>query len=278
MTLSSDMQQWVGRTETAEEVLSPAPLALLAATLDQADMPDTTVPALAHWLYFLPRTPGSGIGLDGHAQRGGFLPPVSLPRRMWAGSEIRFDGSLRTGVAATKTSEIMAIDSKTGRSGKLVFVTVKHRLSQDGVAVVIETQHIVYRDAPTPNAAAPKAETSPDQAVWSRTIAPDPVLLFRYSALTFNGHRIHYDRTFCRDEEGYPGLVVHGPLTATLLMDLYLRHNPAARVGRFQFRAHMPLFDIHPMTVNGCPTPTGAKLWATNHEGHLAMTAVLEVA
>ncbi|ARJ67196.1 acyl-CoA dehydrogenase [Magnetospirillum sp. ME-1] len=274
------LTHWIGRTETLHDVAAPAPLLGLAATLDHAEPPWIAgeVPPLGHWLYFLPRALERDIAADGHPHKGGFLPPVELPRRMWAGGEFTFRAPIPVGQAITRRSTIADVTEKSGRSGPMVFVRVEHEISTPEGPALSEVHHIVYREAPRPGEAPPPAEPAPEGAVWRRCIQPDIVLLFRYSALTFNGHRIHYDRDYCREVEGYPGLIVHGPLTATLLMDLFLRHNPGARITGFRFRARRPLFDIHPLEVCGRPVPGGAELWAVDHQGNLAMSAEVEAA
>ncbi|EME70052.1 hypothetical protein H261_10234 [Paramagnetospirillum caucaseum] len=275
-----NLADWIGRTEILHDLAAPAPLGGLAATLDHAEPPWTAgeVPPLGHWLYFLPRALQRDIAADGHPHKGGFLPPVELPRRMWAGGEFTFTVPIPVGAAITRRSTIADVTEKTGRSGPMVFVRVEHEISTGSGSALTETHHIVYRAAPRPGDAPPPPEAAPAGAAWRRTVRPDIVLLFRYSALTFNGHRIHYDRDYCRDVEGYPGLIVHGPLIATLLMDLFLRHNSGARVTGFRFRAKRPLFDIHPFEVCGRPVPGGAELWAVDHQGDLAMSAEVEAA
>jgi len=282
MPLDDRYDDWLGRTEERRDILTATPVAALAATLDRdeaAPAPGATLPALWHWLYFLPLARQSEIGADGHPHRGGFLPPVALPRRMWAGSRLRFERPLRIGDAATRTSRIASIVAKSARSGPLVFVTVMHAIATaDGVAID-EEHDIVYRDHPAAGAAAVTPPAAPTDETFSRRIVPDPVLLFRYSALTFNGHRIHYDRSYVTEVEGYPGLIVHGPLIATLLLDLLRRELPDAVVRRFEFKAVSPLFDIDPFTV--CGRPDGENrfaLWARRPDGALAMQASAEIA
>lgn len=276
MTIET-LKDWIGREEEQSDTATAAPLAGLAATLDHPDPPWRAgeVPPLGHWLYFLPRAPQREIAGDGHPARGGFLPPVPLPRRMWAGGRLDFLAPIRVGDALRRRSTITGVEQKSGRSGEMVFVTVLHEIGNEAGPAVREVHDIVYREAPRPGEAPPRAEPAPD-AVWRRPVVPDPVLLFRFSALTFNGHRIHYDRPYCETEEGYPGLVVHGPLTATLLVDLFLRENPGARVAGFRFRAKRPLFDVHPFTLCGAPREGGASLWALDHEGRVAMSAELD--
>jgi 3-methylfumaryl-CoA hydratase len=276
------LQTWVGRSETRSDLVTAAPLTGLAATLDRDDPPPaegTAVPPLWHWLYFLPQAPAREIGDDGHPRRGGFLPPVPLPRRMWAGGRLAFEQPLRVGERVERESTILSVDGKQGRSGMLVFVTVQHRYRVGGAVALTEEHDIVYRDAPQPGAAPAAPLPAPADVAFERAIVPDPVLLFRYSALTFNGHRIHYDRPYVTEVEGYPGLVVHGPLIATLLLDLLRRERPGATVRRFEFKAVRPVFDIHRFSVCGRPAEQGAfELWARDHEGALAMQARAELA
>ena len=277
------LRDWIGRIDHSTDWVTSAPLAALSATLDRDDPPPgagTDVPPLAHWLYFLPIARQSDIGPDGHPKRGGFLPPVPLPRRMWAASRLTFHRPLSVGDEVTRVSSIKDVTVKHGRSGALVFVMVRHEIAAaDGVAIT-EEQNIVYRDNPQPGAAAPAPQAAPSTPSFSRDILPDPVLLFRYSALTFNGHRIHYDRSYVTEVEGYPGLIVHGPLIATLLLDLLRHEMPEAVVVTFAFRAVKPLFDIAPFSVNGRIEADGKtiKLWAQDADGWLAMAATATVA
>ena len=271
------LKQWIGRTETRTDLITAVPVAALAATLDRDDpppQPGDELPPLWHWLYFLPVHRQSELGSDGHPQRGGFLPPVPLPRRMWAGGRLEFHHALRVGETVTRTSRILDVTSKQGRSGPLVFVLVRHQISNTNGLALTEEHDIVYRDHPNPRDPAPVPPAAPGDADWQRTIPPDDVLLFRYSALTFNGHRIHYDRRYVTEVEGYPGLVVHGPLIATLLLDLLRRSLPQAGVVRFQFRAVSPLLDLSPFTICGKPEDNRVvRLWAQNASGGLAMDA-----
>jgi 3-methylfumaryl-CoA hydratase len=276
---NSLLQQWVGKTETTGARVNTVTANALAATLDRpfGFEPGASLPPLWHWAYFWTAAPQSELGPDGHPQRGGFLPPVPLPRRMWAGGRLTFTRPLTVDADASRTSRVMSVATKNGTTGPLVFVTVRHELAQDGNLCVTEEHDIVYRDLPQPGAAAPQPKMAPPdlEAAWSRTVTPDPVLLFRYSALTFNGHRIHYDRSYVTEVEGYPGLIVHGPLIATLLADLLQRNMPEARMASFSFRAVGSLFDIEPFTVCGTPDPDGrtVRLWAKNMRGELAMQA-----
>lgn len=277
MALDIDhLRGWIGRTDTCEDVATSAPLKALTAVLDRDDAPvahGDTVPPCWHWLYFLPMPRQSEIGADGHPLRGGFLPPVPLPRRMWAGSRLQFLAPIRAGQTLRRTSHIDDVRLKDGRTGPLVFVNVRHEIEVDGAPAIREEHDIVYRDLPQLGEAAPPPVAAPADAAWTRRIEPDDVLLFRYSALTFNGHRIHYDRRYVKEVEGYPGLVVHGPLIATLLLDLLRRELPDAQVNGFSFRAVKPLFDIAPFQVCGRQEGKTVKLWARTEEGHLAMDA-----
>src|SRR5881296_2957527 len=278
---SDSLHAWVGKSETREDVIDARPLVLLSATLDRDDLPPRpgdAVPPLWHWLYFLPAYRQSEVGPDGHAKRGGFLPPVPLPRRMWAGSRIEWHRPLAVGATATRKSRIVSVTPKRGQSGELVFVVVRHEISVAGGLALTEEHDIVYRDlAPADQERRRTPPTPP--AAWTRRIVPDDVLLFRYSALTFNSHRIHYDRRYVTEIEGYPGLIVHGPLIATLLLDLLRHQQPDAEVARYEFRAVRPLFDINPFFVCGEPQADGKtfRLWAKDHEGWLAMEATAVV-
>jgi 3-methylfumaryl-CoA hydratase len=253
-----ELRRWVGHTETRSDVITLAPIAALSATLDRDDpapKAGDALPPLWHWLYFLPVYRQSEIGPDGHPLRGGFLPPVPLPRRMWAGSRLSFTRPLRLGESITRRSVVTDVNLKQGRSGPLVFVVARHTVSNAQGEAIGEEHDIVYREPPASRAdagdTAPQRKAAPADHVWMREIRPDDVLLFRYSALTFNGHRIHYDRRYVTEVEGYPGLVVHGPLIATLLMDLLRRNLPTVTVASFGFRAVQPLFDLTPFYVCG---------------------------
>ena len=280
-TSLAGLDAWIGRSELLTDQLTAMPVTALGATLDHraAAVPvGLPLPYLWHWLYFLPMHCQSEIGADGHPQRGSFLPPVPLPRRMWAGSQLAFHAPLRVGDAVQRQSTIADVTVKAGRSGRLVFVKVQHALRRIDAAepAIVETHDIVYRDARQAGDTEPPPTPAPTGAPWQREILPDEVLLFRYSALTFNGHRIHYDRRYVTEVEGYPGLVVHGPLIATLLMDLLRRELPAADVASFRFKAVRPTYDGRPMRVNGQLQADGktVKLWAQDHQGWLTMDAV----
>jgi 3-methylfumaryl-CoA hydratase len=280
------LRSWIGRSETHRDTLAAAPLRGFSATLDRDDpAPErgTALPPLGHWLYFLPHAPQSQLGPDGHAERGGFLPPVPLPRRMWADGRLRWDPAnpLRVGDEARRISRIESVTHKQGRTGEMVFVTVKHEVHNARGLSLAEEHGIVYRAAAQPGDVPPAPTQAATTSSWRREIVPSDVLLFRYSALTFNGHRIHYDRRYVTEVEGYPGLIVHGPLIATLLTDLVRRHaGAAAHMTRFEFRAVRPTFDLHPFCIHGEPSADGKhiKLWAHDHEGFLTMQGSAELA
>ena len=271
-------ENWLGRFVRTADRLVADPVVRLGATLDR----DWTHVAdgcplfpLAHWLHFLPREPMHDLGPDGHAARGGFLPPADhLPRRMWAGSRLVFHRPMRAGMPVTRVSTIASVRPKTGATGTLLFVTVRHEISETGGDHLLTDEHdIVYREAGGP-AVRPAPDAGPD-GPFCRSLVPDPVMLFRYSALTFNGHRIHYDRPYVMDVEGYPGLVVHGPLIATLLLDHAMESRPGSHPVQFSFRAMSPAFDGNLLTLHaGNAESDGTmRLMATNHEGGLVMSA-----
>ena len=280
----SALRSWQGRTESIEDLITSTPMRALSATLDRSDANPThgtELPPLWHWLYFLPHHAQSEIGVDGHAKRGGFLPPVPLPRRMWAGGRLNWHAPLKVGDAVKRTSTILSVTHKTGRTGDLLFVVVKHDIHNASGLCVSEEHDIVYRPAAQKDELPPVPIPAPQKSKWQRDVVPDAVLLFRYSALTFNGHRIHYDRSYVTEEEGYPGLVVHGPLMATLLVDL-VRRNTDRKMQSFEFKALRPTFecaDSRILRVSGEPQQDGntIALSAQDHEGWLTMqaTAVL---
>jgi len=270
----------IGRSERATDTLDLRQARLMQLTLDR---PATLgagdpLPPFWHYLYFNPQIRASDLGPDGHERLGRFIPDFGLPRRMWAGGRVTIDAPLRLGETVEKVSTIRAIDEKTGRSGRLVFVKVDHDFSVNGQYRMRETQNIVYREPQGPGATPSPGQAAPTEAEFSRVVTPDQVMLFRYSALIFYGHRIHYDADYTRQVEGYPGLLVHGPLTATLLVDLGLSQLAGRRLAAFDIRAMQPLFAPTPFTLEGRKTETGATLWARTPDGGTAMTVSLHAA
>jgi 3-methylfumaryl-CoA hydratase len=266
---------WVGRKETAADEVTAWPVKAMTAALDRDDPTPARgepIPLGWHWFYFLDARRQSQIGPDGHPQRGGFLPPVPLPRRMWAGGRIEFKRPLRMGEALRRESEIVSLEPKQGRSGTLVFLTARHTVYASGEIAAIDEHDIVFREAARAGEAQAAGKPAPASAAWQRSLRADPVLLFRFSALTFNGHRIHYDLPYATGEEHYPALVVHGPLQATLLLDL-CRRRSARPVARFDYRAMSPLYHTETFTINGEPTAdgSGAEVWTANEKGATAM-------
>ncbi len=279
--MDSQATDWIGRTEQAEERITLAPAQQAAAMLDDTatELRDgSTLPPLWHWLYFLPKAPASRIGPDGHPQRGGFMPPIDLPRRMFAGARLRFASPLRIGGLARRRSTIHDVSVKDGRSGRLAFVTVHHAIEQDGVVCIEEEQDIVYREPGAPVAAPVVADwPALAEGALSRVVTPDPVLLFRFSALTFNAHRIHYDRDYAMRQEGYPGLVVHGPLVALLLLEM-VRRDAGRAVRGLNFRGQAPLFDRAPFRLVGVADGSRMKLHAQGPDGRTALDATADLA
>ena len=258
-----EFADWVGRSVESSDVVTARPLRRLAATLDHdgAHWPAGVLPPLGHWLFHLPETPQSGLGRDGHPVRGGLLPPIPQPRRMWAGGRLQFLSVVPVGAVLTKRTTVVAVAAK----GALTFVTLRHDLAADGVAAIVEEQDLVYLPIAAPG--VPKPVQVP-AAASERQVVADETLLFRFSALTFNAHRIHYDLSYARAIELYPALVVHGPLQAMLLIDHALRDGivPA----RFAFRARAPLY---PGTVT--LARAGGEAWVRDAGGAVTMTAEL---
>ena len=273
---SEDITKWIGRSRATEDLVAPFPIRALSATLDAND-PDPKagdpLPPLWHWLYFLETAPLSKVGSDGHAERGDFLPPVLLPRRMWAGSRFSFCGEpIAVGDTIRRVSRIKSIEPKSGSTGgAMVFVTVAHTVSRPGGLCLIEEHDIVYREAAKPGEKPRPPKPAPTDCTWSRKVAPDPVLLFRFSALTFNGHRIHYDHPYVTGVEGYPGLVVHGPLLGLLQIELARRSNPQRTPRSFEFRALSPVFAGPAFTVAARREADGTlATWIADANGGLA--------
>jgi len=279
MNSDIDFSPWIGKSETEQGVVSAYPANCFSMTLDRDDPPfleGSALPPGWHYFYFHELVALADTGDDGHKKRGDFLPPIPFPRRMWAGSKMEFSSPILIGEKVRKTVTIADIEIKDGKTGPLCFVTTKEEVfGEDGRLATLEERKQVYRDNPNPSSSKPKPKPEPATPVWSRTIQPDPVLLFRYSALTMNSHRIHYDKDYVRDIEGYPGLLVHGPLTMTLMLDLFRRELPNAAVTSFDLRAVSPIYDTMDFSVHGNPNEETqmCKLWAMSGEGALAMTA-----
>lgn len=314
------LQQWIGKSQTRTDSVCAAPVAGLHATLDHPEqkiLSGYALPALWHWLYFLPIDRQSNIDNSGHAKLGDFMPPVPLPRRMWAGSQLDFQHRICVGDTIERTSTINNVTHKTGKSGELVFVQVKHQINviashdqpaqtssanqttenltnieseeSQRIQAITEYHDIVYR-APAQNnrpatTSVTQSKAAPKLSDWERRIETNDVQLFRYSALTFNGHRIHYDRRYVIEVEGYPGLIVHGPLIATLLLDTLHKEISDAAVIHYEFKAIKPIFDTHPFFVCGAVSinennetslqndTSTVQLWAKDHLGDIAMLA-----
>ncbi len=273
--------EWIGRTEVVHDDLAYAQLHAAAATFDEKGSTRgdrDLLPPMWHWLYFLPTAPQSALSDDGHPERGDFMPPVPLPRRMFAGSRVTLRAPLRLGSRAERTGVIRRVEVKEGRSGRLAFVTVGYTIRQDGRLCVEEEQDIVYREpaAPVP---PPVSVALPPVAAgsWSRDLQADSRLLFRFSALTFNAHRIHYDRDYARQVEGYPGLVVHGPLTALLLANLVRTHAPERAIVEFSFRGVRPLFDVAPFRLVAMPDGDLVSCEAVGPDGSVALQATVRL-
>ncbi|MCT8268168.1 MULTISPECIES: FAS1-like dehydratase domain-containing protein [Afifella] len=265
------LREWIGRSETVRDVVTPHLVAAFRATMDVepgTPKPGEEAPAAIHWCLAPATVPMSGLGPDGHPSRGGFLPPVPLPRRMWAGGRLELEGPILVGDEVERRSVVRDVVRKEGRTGELCFVTVDHEISTSRGLAIRERQDLVYREAaPTSPAASPRsqqaaAKPSPEapQAEQQKPVTADAVRLFRYSALTFNGHRIHYDRRYCIEEEGYPGLVVHGPMQATWLLH-YAAELKGELPKTFDFRGVKPFFDGAPATLNATEKDDGLSLW-----------------
>lgn len=273
----SYLLDWQGQPESRTLKVETTPVAMWLALLDLDGQLEhgSPVPPLAHWAVFAPIVRQSELGSDGHPKRGSFLPPVPLPRRMWAGGQLEFHRPLSLGEEIVRLSEVKKIEGKKGSSGELVFVSVHHRISASGDAVITEIQDIVYRSAHDPSTPPRPGTSARTDENFSREFTPDPMLLFRYSAATFNTHRIHYDRKYATEVEGYPGLVVHGPLVATLLLELLRGHRPSWKLKHFEFKAVAPVFDNESVTLCGRVDGAGeAALWVRNSAGLLCMEAL----
>jgi 3-methylfumaryl-CoA hydratase len=269
------LRQWIGRTEEASDVVTAQLVRGLRATLFLeigSPKPGDAAPFTVHWCLAQPVYPMSELGPDGHPARGGFLPPVPLPRRMWAGGELEFLEPLRVGDETTRTSRISDVTMKTGSTGALCFVSVEHLITPPRGTAIRERQDIVYRDV-TPSSTAAKPAVAPSVAQHRESHMADPVLLFRYSALTFNGHRIHYDRDYVTKVEGYPGLIFHGPMQAAFMVEFAAKLHGGAAPKKFGYRGVQPLFEGGEFSVNANDTGAGMELWTANSAGQPTMKA-----
>jgi 3-methylfumaryl-CoA hydratase len=272
--MSQTWEAWIGRSQSQTDVIDAVrSRALLSVLGYQEDVAlGDALHLLHHWLYFWEPLAPIDLGEDGHPKRGGFLPPVELPRRMWAGGRLIFHQPLCIGQSVQRISTIKAVSSKAGRSGELVFATVRHEISGPLGPAITEEQDLVYCEkAVTPSAPSARTPYASQSADWREIVSVDPILLFRYSALTFNSHRIHYDQPYATAVEGYPGLIVHGPLQATLLASLFVRHLPA-EPSRFEFKGQAPASATSPLRICGKQTLTGASLWS-EQDGRRCMSA-----
>ncbi|MBV9561828.1 MAG: MaoC family dehydratase N-terminal domain-containing protein [Bradyrhizobium sp.] len=268
------LRQWIGRSTEASDIVTAQLVKGLRATLFQEIGEPKTgddAPFTVHWCLAQPVYPMSQLGPDGHPTRGGFLPPVPLPRRMWAGGELQFLDPLRVGDEAKRVSRIADVTLKTGSTGALCFVSVEHEVTTLRGLAIRERQDIVYRDAGGPAAAPPKPAPPPPAARHRETHVADPVLLFRYSALTFNGHRIHYDRDYVTKVEGYPGLIFHGPLQAALIVELAAKLRGGTVPKSFAYRGVQPLFEGSEFSVNANDNGETMELWTANAQDQPTM-------
>jgi 3-methylfumaryl-CoA hydratase len=268
---------WIGRTREDSDFIdlnrAYAMHAMFGAFGPAPDMGSSLAP-LGHWLYFWEFAPPAGLGPDGHPRKGEFLPPIRLPRRMWAGSRVRFLAPLPIGKTAWRRSTIANVQIKSGKSGQLGVVTVRYEIGSGSTVAIEDEQDIIYREAaPIRGAAVPSTHATPKNTLMDRQMKADPVMLFRYSALTFNGHRIHYDRTYATQEEQYPGLVVHGPLLATLMVRAACEARTGANLASFRFRAESPVFDVDEFRVGvnaSASLPNEDETWIMDHRGTIA--------
>jgi len=268
------LRQWIGRSQEASDIVTAQLVKGLRATLFQEvgePKAGDTAPFTVHWCLAQPVFPMSMLGPDGHPTRGGFLPPVPLPRRMWAGGELQFIDPLRVGDEAKRTSRISDVTVKSGSTGTLCFVAVEHVITTSRGVAIRERHDIVYRDIGGAPAAAPKAPPPPPVAKHRESHVSDPVLLFRYSALTFNGHRIHYDRDYVTKVEGYPGLIFHGPMQAAFIVELAAKLHDGQPPKKLAYRGVQPLFEGTEFSVNASDKDGGMELWVANAEGQPTM-------
>jgi 3-methylfumaryl-CoA hydratase len=279
------LTQFIGRRQISTDVVTAGPANQLRLTFVRAEpelQPGDALPPGWHILYFLPRVSSDRLRPDGSPAESGVVPSLPLPRRMFAGERLRFHAPIRIGETLTRETELTDLSVKRGGTGTLVFATVLSRFSGPGGLALEEERRTVFREEVPPGERnrAPRREAAPSDVPWRRTIVADPVRLFRFSALTFNSHRIHYDRPWAMDVEGYPGLVVHGPYTSTLLIDFARDESPGRAFASYTTQARAPLFDTAPFELRGRPSADGrgCELWAVTPDGTVATSARVEFA
>lgn len=271
-----NFKEWIGKKESITDISHLRPTSMMQAILNLENKTPTELPHLYHWFYFLPVVNGNQLAEDGHPHKGGFLPPIPFPKRMWAGGRLEFLKPIGFEQQLRRESEILNIELKQGKSGNMYFVTVKHSIFADDILAIVEEHDIVYREASNQvNTAQPKSSTPITERPYSykKQFPVDSVTLFRYSAITFNGHRIHYDRPYATSTEGYPGLIVHGPLLATLLLHTFKQENPEKKITRFEFRAVNPVFDFDEFSICGNVFSSDAELWIEKTDQTTCMKA-----
>lgn len=269
---------WIGKKEITTDFTYLRPVAMMQALLNQENKEPQILPNLHHWFYFLPVVNGQELAEDGHPRKGSFLPPIPFPKRMWAGGRLQFLNSIQMNKNIRRESEILNIEFKNGKSGNMYFVTVRHSIYAEDTLAIIEEHDIVYREATNQIQSQATSQniqvkTEPKPFTYKKLFPVDTVTLFRYSAITFNGHKIHYDRTYATQVEGYPGLIVHGPLLATLLLHTFEQENPNKKVSNFEFRAINPIFDFNEFSICGDIHSNTGDLWIEKSDGLIAMKA-----
>jgi 3-methylfumaryl-CoA hydratase len=262
---------WIGKKEISHDVVTARPIAMMQALLNESNKTVNILPHLYHWFYFLPLVDSKEISEDGHPLKGSFLPPIPFPKRMWAGSRFQFLNPIHVNQHIRRESEILNVELKHGKSGDMYFVTVKHSIFTEEKLAIIEEHDIVYRDASNQAQTSKPVTHSEKTFSYKKFFPVNTVTLFRYSALTFNGHKIHYDRPYAIENEGYPGLVVHGPLLATLLLHTFQQENPNKNISHFEFRAINPIFDFNEFSICGDIQTDQAELWIEKSDGQIAM-------
>jgi len=276
------LQGWVGRVAESTDIVTASPLVRMSAWLDREDpipRKGDAVPPGWHYLFCLSQMPQRHLTHEGGTPRSELFPPISLPRSMWVGCRFTFSGAIKVGDPIRRVGTIKSLTGKTGRTGPLILMTIRDEFLVPAGLAVAEEMDIIFRknaEGPEP---LPPPQPRPGEAVWRRVIQADPPFLFRYSALTYNSHRIHYDLTYTTKQEGYPALLVHGPLQVNLMLEL-VRQNDARPIAEFSCRAQRPVFEGGPFSVEGAPTPdrTGVTMWVLDRDGALSMTASVKFA